>query len=100
LTVRSFVLAFLDATLNPATGDLGPAELEETSQPPGSESSRTLEGSSKPEPAPLFDHLREGQYAEAGAVPTGFFAAALLDKYEAQQLLASYRERAEAEVPQ
>jgi hypothetical protein len=52
------------------------------------------------EPEPEFDHLRAGQYAEAGAVPTGFFAAALLDDYEAEQLLASYRERAEAEVSQ
>lgn len=47
------------------------------------------------QPEPEYPHLREGQYAEAGAVGTGFFAAALLDKYEAQQLLASYAERAE-----
>jgi hypothetical protein len=47
-------------------------------------------------PTERYDHLREGQYAEAGAVATGFFAAKMLDKYEAAQLLASYRERADA----
>jgi hypothetical protein len=51
-------------------------------------------------PTERYEHLRAGQYAEAGAVATGFFAAALLDKYEAQQLLASYREREDAEVTQ
>src|ERR1039458_3981837 len=48
------------------------------------------------QPAPEYPHLREGQYAEAGAVATGFFAAALLNDYEREQLLASYRERAHA----
>jgi hypothetical protein len=59
-------------------GDLGPAELEETSQPPGGESSGTLEETSKP---PEFEHLRAGQYEEA----TGQFSRAVLDAYEQHQ---------------